>query len=63
MPQGDGTGPRQGVGRGRQGGPFSAGPGGECVCPKCGATIPHAPGRQCSQQACPKCGSPMTRKM
>jgi len=63
MPQGDGTGPRQGVGRGSQGGAFAAGPGGECVCTKCGATAPHAPGRPCSQQACPTCGSPMTRKM
>ena len=63
MPQGDGTGSRQGAGRGRQGGPFAAGPGGECVCQKCGTTIPHTPGQVCSQLACPKCGSPMIRKM
>ncbi len=28
-------------GRGRMGGPFAAGPGGNCVCPNCGATVPH----------------------
>jgi len=63
MPQGDGTGPRQGLGRGRQGGPYAAGPGGECICPQCGTTIKHTPGQACSQSTCPKCGSPMTRKM
>ncbi len=63
MPQGDGIGPRQGVGRGRQGGPFAAGPGGECVCPKCGTATPHTPGQSCNRQTCPKCGSTMTRKM
>ena len=47
MPRGDGTGPASGAGRGRgrMGGPYKAGPGGQCVCPKCGATAAHAVGQ------------------
>jgi hypothetical protein len=75
MPRGDGTGPagpgggagrgmgrRQGQGRGRMGGPFAAGPGGNCVCPNCGNTIPHVAGQPCNQRNCPKCGTQMTRQ-
>jgi len=72
MPRGDGTGPRGqgpgtggGVGRGRgggRGGGFAAGPGGNCVCPKCGEKAPHQPGSPCYQQLCPKCGAVMTRE-
>lgn len=53
-----------GRGRGRMGGPFAAGPGGECVCtnPECGHIVPHQAGVPCYQQKCPKCGSPMIRK-
>ncbi len=47
-------------GRGRMGG-FAAGPGGECICPKCGARVKHQVGVPCYQQKCPNCGSPMTR--
>ena len=47
-------------GRGRMGG-IAAGPSGECVCPKCGAIVPHQIGVPCTQQKCPKCGSPMVR--
>lgn len=47
-------------GRGRMGG-FAAGPGGSCVCPKCGAKATHQIGMPCYQQKCPKCGSSMTR--
>ncbi len=72
MPRGDGTGPAgQGPGtgrglgrgqrRGRMGGPFTAGPGGECVCPRCGYRAPHATGQPCNQKSCPACGSPLTR--
>ena len=64
MPRGDGSGPPQGgrgQGRGRMGGPLAAGPGGQCVCPKCGHKTAHAPGQPCNQQACPKCGTMMTR--
>lgn len=58
---GGGGGGGRGGGRGRQGG-FAAGPGGECVCPKCGYTAPHQLGVPCFQQTCPKCGTAMTRK-
>ena len=56
-----GGGSGRGQGRGRMGG-FAAGPGGSCVCPSCGYTAPHRLGSPCFQQACPKCGTPMTRK-
>ena len=74
MPRGDGTGPMgkgPGTGRGQgfggQGGGggrggFAAGPGGECICTKCGRTIPHQQGTPCTQVNCPSCGTPMTRK-
>ncbi|HEY50437.1 MAG TPA: hypothetical protein G4O20_01360 [Dehalococcoidia bacterium] len=65
MPRGDGTGPpRDGVGRGgRMGGNRpGAGPGGNCICPKCGSTVPHQRGTPCYQQNCPKCGTRMTRE-
>ena len=53
-----------GTGRGRMGGPFAAGPLGECACtnPDCKKTIPHQAGAPCYQVKCPKCGSPMIRK-
>ena len=50
----------RGVRRGRIGG-FMAGPGGFCVCPRCGYTTPHTIGTPCYQQTCPKCGKKMTR--
>jgi len=72
MPRGDGTGPGgqgpgtgrgqgQGQGRGRMGGPFAAGPGGNCVCPKCGYKELHTVRQACNQKSCPKCGTQMTR--
>jgi len=63
MPRGDGSGPPQGggQGRGKMGGSFAAGPGGACVCPKCGHKEPHAAGQPCNQKPCPKCGATMTR--
>lgn len=76
MPRGDGTGPvgrgpvtgrgfGRGLGRGmgRMGGPTpGAGPVGECVCPVCGAVVPHQPGVPCYQMTCPQCGAAMTRR-
>lgn len=72
MPKGDGTGPMgagpgtgrgmgQGQGRGRMGG-FGLGAGGNCVCPKCGKTVPHQQGIPCAQAKCPGCGAAMTRE-
>lgn len=62
MPFGDGTGPRgQGGGRGRMGG-RGLGPGGYCVCPKCGARVAHKPGNPCYSISCPKCGTKMIRE-
>jgi hypothetical protein len=58
---GGGGGRGAGGGRGRGGGPLAAGPGGECVCPKCGEKAPDTVGKPCVQVACPKCGTPMTR--
>ena len=67
MPRGDGTGPSGagpgsggGGGRGRMGG-FSAGPGGNCICPNCRKTAPHERGVPCSSLRCPQCGAAMTR--
>ncbi len=67
--QGAGTGRGMGAGggigrpggRGRMGGPRAAGPVGNCVCPNCRAVVPHQRGVPCYQQACPKCGTKMTR--
>ena len=75
MPGGDGTGPAGmggGTGRGaggrgaagrqgRMGGPMSAGPAGQCVCPSCGHSVPHQRGVPCATASCPKCGAAMTR--
>jgi hypothetical protein len=63
--QGGSSGGGGGVGRGggqrRQSG-FAAGPGGDCVCPKCGKTVPHQRGIPCLQVTCPDCGTAMTRQ-
>jgi predicted DNA-binding protein (UPF0251 family) len=61
--QGMGRGLRQGVGqggRGRMGG-FAAGPGGMCVCSKCGYKEPQTRGVPCVSKKCPKCGARLTR--
>ncbi len=47
-------------GRGRMGG-TAMGPGGGCVCPKCGYAGPHQRGVPCFEQNCPKCGTKMAR--
>jgi hypothetical protein len=76
MPRGDGTGPMgqgpgtgrgrgmgRGAGRGRMGGNRpGAGPVGNCVCPSCGAKIPHSTGTPCYNMTCPKCGIKMVRE-
>ena len=53
--------PGRGRGRGRMGGPFSAGPGGTCKCPKCGYEQQHPIGQPCNKISCPKCGTRMAR--
>ncbi len=59
-----GTGRGSGSGQPRKGqrGGRGSGPGGHCLCPKCGATAPHTRGIPCTQVACPKCGELMTRQ-
>jgi len=62
--QGRGGGSGRGGGQGRGGGGQGRGlgPAGECVCTKCGKTVPHQPGSPCSGQKCPECGAVMIRK-
>ena len=45
--------------KGVRGGP---GPGGECVCTKCAASIEHRRGVPCREETCPECGGRMRRK-
>jgi len=62
MPFGDGRGRGDMGGRGRMGGNRpGAGPSGFCVCPNCGAKIPHQRGVPCYSISCPKCGARMMR--
>ena len=72
MPGGKGNGQGRGAGQGqgtsgggivRMGGNRPGiGPGGNCVCPSCGTTVPHQTGVPCNTVDCPKCGSQMTRQ-
>ncbi len=38
------------------------GPGGICVCPQCGKTLPHQRGIPCTQLLCPSCRHTLIRK-
>ena len=40
---------------------WAAGPGGFCVCPKCGSRKQHERGIPCSQFRCPECNCSMNR--
>ena len=61
MHQGAGRGLGRGGGQGRnKGGSF--GPGGYCVCAKCGEKIPHQQGIKCTTLKCPSCGHTMIRE-
>lgn len=58
---GQGKGMGKGGGQGRnKGGAF--GPGGICVCAKCGEKIPHQQGTPCKSLKCPQCGNTMVRE-
>ena len=59
--RGRGMGRGRGQGKGGMGGPFAAGPGGNCVCPSCGATVAHVAGQPCNTRSCSECGAEMTR--
>lgn len=57
--------------RGRGGGRFSptdnptkpgSGPGGFCVCPKCGKKVGHVRAVPCVEQKCPQCGTRMLKE-
>ena len=47
------------AGRNRGG---ALGPGGNCVCTKCGERIPHERGIKCTTIKCPGCGHTMIRE-
>ncbi|MFO7829550.1 MAG: hypothetical protein R6V23_13065 [Bacteroidales bacterium] len=38
------------------------GPGGYCVCAKCGEKVAHEQGVKCTTLKCPKCGQTMIRE-
>ncbi len=40
----------------------SMGPGGYCVCVKCGQKVPHQQGIKCTTLKCPVCGHTMVRE-
>jgi ribosomal protein S26 len=38
------------------------GPGGYCICVKCGYKMPHDQGVKCTEIKCPECGHTMVRE-
>ena len=48
--------------RSRDGGGLGFGSGGACICPKCGITQEHRPGRPCKRERCPECGVALLRE-
>jgi len=63
MGRGNGRGRGMGGGMGRKAGNGSGqGQGGNCICPKCGETLPHQRGIPCRSVNCPKCGTIMVRE-
>lgn len=51
-----------GGGRGMGGNRPGSGPGGNCVCPKCGTKAPHVRGVPCYEQKCPNCSANMVKE-
>ena len=49
------------AGRGLGGG-TGEGPGGHCVCSKCGYRMEHETGTPCNKTKCPQCGAMMERE-
>jgi predicted Fe-Mo cluster-binding NifX family protein len=69
MPRGQGQGSGMGKGIGRGGGAGGmggnrrgGGPGGNCICPKCGEKVAHQQAVPCYSVNCPKCGEKMMRE-
>jgi predicted Fe-Mo cluster-binding NifX family protein len=60
--RGKSSGCATGAGRKGASGKTAGGPGGFCVCPKCGSRKQHERGIPCSQVRCPACQSSMTRE-
>jgi len=58
MPNGDGKGPYWGNNQQNT----NAGPGGYCVCPKCGTKTGHVRGMPCANLTCSNCGTKMVRQ-
>ena len=51
----------EGKGKGKnKGGAY--GPGGFCVCAKCGHKVLHVRGEKCTSLKCPECGNTMVRE-
>jgi ribosomal protein L40E len=42
--------------------PGRGGPGGNCICLKCGTKVPHQAGTPCMDTKCPQCGATMIRE-
>ena len=52
---------RRGRGRYPMGNKPGSGPGGYCVCPKCGYKTKHTVAEPCYTKTCPKCGAKMEK--
>lgn len=52
----------QGKGMNQKPGGERSGPGGYCVCAKCGEKVPHQRGVPCADKKCPACGGSMLRE-